>query len=64
MKARILFRANSTFSWWAATLGNPMLVYSPVVEGLRGLQMDVKFVPGNEPRCVDLPNTHDFKIKP
>ena len=64
MKAEILFRANSTFSWWAATLGNRKLVYSPIVEGLRGHQTDVKFVVGNAPRCVDLPNVHNYHIKP
>ena len=64
MKAKVLFRANSTFSWWAATLGNPQFVYSPVVEGLRGHQTNVQFVSGNIPRCVDLPNVHNYHIIP
>jgi hypothetical protein len=60
MNARVLFRANSTFSWWAATLGEAR-VYSPVVEGKVGFNsFDVEFVPGNRPRCASLPNTSDF----
>lgn len=62
--AKVLFRANSTFSWWAGTLGNHQAIYSPVVEGLRGPRNDVKFIKGNHPRCVDLPNVHDYNIKP
>lgn len=46
--ADVLFRANSTFSWWAATLGSGE-VYSPVVNDLVGVQ-DVKFVKGNHPK--------------
>lgn len=64
MQAKVLFRANSTFSWWAATLGSKKIVYSPVVDGLRGHQTSVKFVNNNTPRCVDLPNVHDYTIKP
>jgi hypothetical protein len=51
MKAEVLFRANSTFSMWAAWLGNGK-VYSPVMEGKPGGQIvDVEFVEGNHPRC-------------
>lgn len=42
-----LLRANSSFSWWAATLGNGK-VYSPVVNEKSGWQ-DVEFVEGNHP---------------
>jgi hypothetical protein len=63
MRAGILFRANSTFSWWAATLGNHDFVYSPVIEGKRGHHTDVHFTSGNWPRCTDQPNVHDFFIK-
>jgi hypothetical protein len=62
--ADVLFRANSTFSWWAATLGQATSVYSPVVNGLKGHHKDVKFVEGNWPRCVDLPNVSDYRINP
>lgn len=41
-----LFRANSTFSWWAATLGDCQ-VYSPKVEDRTGW-VDVEFVKGND----------------
>ncbi len=63
--ADILFRANSTFSWWAATLGNAQNeVYSPVVEGLVGYQNQVKFVKGNWPRCVSMNSVSDYHIEP
>lgn len=42
-----LLRANSSFSWWAATLGHGK-VYSPVVENKVGWQ-DCEFVEGNWP---------------
>ena len=42
-----LLRANSSFSWWAGTLGHGK-VYSPVVEDKVGLQ-HVEFVEGNHP---------------
>jgi len=46
MTCNTLFRANSTFSWWAATLGD-CEVYSPKVEDKSGW-VDVEFVEGNE----------------
>jgi hypothetical protein len=49
--AGILLRANSSFSWWAATLGNSR-VFSPLVEDRTGTQ-NVDFVEGNWPRMVD-----------
>ncbi len=39
MIARVHFRANSTFSWWAATLGDAV-VYSPVIRGMVGGKPD------------------------
>lgn len=50
MRASVLLRANSTFSWWAAVLGDAD-VYSPVVEDRVG-EHDVDFVRGNWPRCA------------
>jgi hypothetical protein len=43
--------ANSSFSWWAATLnfGN---IFSPIVEARTGWN-NVEFVPGNWPRIAD-----------
>ncbi len=50
VKAPTLLRANSSFSWCAALLGNG-LVLSPVVDGLvGGKQHDCKFVAGNWPK--------------
>lgn len=52
MTAKVLFRGPSTFSWWAATLGNHERVFSPDQRGIehrgshRGVQ-DVPFVEGN-----------------
>lgn len=60
LNAEVLFRANSTFSWWAGTLGNHKAIYSPVVEGKTGFHKDIEFVPGNRPRCTSQPNTNDF----
>jgi hypothetical protein len=45
MTCSTLFRANSTFSWWAATLGE-CEVYCPKVEDKTGW-VDVEFVKGN-----------------
>lgn len=52
MRARVLLRANSSFSWWAAVLGNAEEVFAPVVEDRVGL-VDVPFVRGNWPRVAD-----------
>jgi len=56
--ARTIFRANSSFSWWAATLSPTAKVFSPVVQtrhiyGVDGLaEIDVDFVEGNHPHWV------------
>lgn len=46
MRCKTLFRANSTFSWWAATLGDCQ-IFSPVVGDKVGW-IDVLFVPNND----------------
>lgn len=59
MTAPVHFRANSTFSWWAATLGDAK-VFAPVIKGVRGGVPDAyaQFVAGNWPVCADnYPNT-------
>jgi hypothetical protein len=59
MRCNNLFRSNSTFAWWAATLGN-CAVYSPVVEDKKG-NIDVDFARGNEEPLGDF--TGRMKIK-
>jgi len=54
--ADMLFRANSSFSWWASVLGG-IPTFSPVVEARIGEQ-DVEFVPGNWPRNADTSRGH------
>lgn len=56
MTAPILYRGNSTFSFWASVLGNGM-TYSPLIVGFPGgVEHDsVQFAPGNWPMCAHLP---------
>lgn len=59
MTAKVHFRANSTFSWWAATLGDAK-VYAPLIRGVRGgvPNAHAEFVEGNWPVMADnAPNT-------
>lgn len=68
MKAKILLRGNSSFSWWAATLGGghylDSAVYSPVIDGLEGgKEQDCEFVKGNWPRLSNLDFTTDLHLK-
>lgn len=66
MKAPVLFRGNSGFSWWAAVLGDHQAVYSPVIVGLKtGVEQDAPFVPGNAPKVVDgLDFVSDIELAP
>jgi hypothetical protein len=56
--ARTIFRANSSFSWWAATLSPTAKVFSPVIDrkhiyGVDGMEeIDVEFVEGNHPHWL------------
>lgn len=62
MQAKVLLRSNSTFAWWAATLGHNERVFCPdvfkvnaddgVVDGVRHPQ-HVPFVEGNHMPMVD-----------
>jgi len=58
MNAPILFRSNSSFSYWAAVLGDNNVVFAPIIEGLEGGREHdrVPFVVGNRPRI----SMHDF----
>ena len=66
MTAKVHFRANSTFSFWAATLGNAE-VYSPVIRGMMGGIPDqhcTNWVQGNWPApSANHPNT-DLHLNP
>jgi hypothetical protein len=56
--ARTIFRANSSFSWWAATLSPTAKVFSPIIDkrhvyGVDGMdEIDVEFVEGNHPHWL------------
>lgn len=56
--ARTIFRANSSFSWWAAMLAPAARIFSPVIDkthiyGVDGLEeIGVEFVEGNQPHWL------------
>jgi len=56
--ARTIFRANSSFSWWAGTLSPTAKVFSPVINkrhiyGVDGMEeITVDFVEGNHPHWL------------
>ena len=64
MRAPVLFRANSSFSWWAATLGHGR-VFSPLITGFAGgIEHDnVPYVEGNWPRLCELEFVTDLYLK-
>lgn len=61
-KALVLFRGNSSFSWWAAVLNEVASVYSPIVAGLPSREQDCIFVPGNWPRFANMEFTTDLHL--
>lgn len=63
MSAKVLFRGNSSFSYWAAVVGSAR-VFSPVINGLAGgVEHDnVRFVPGNWPALAELPGITDLHL--
>jgi len=66
MTAPVLFRANSSFSFWAATLSDGR-IFSPVIEGMKGgvpNQHCNNFVEGNWPRMSLLEGFTDLHIAP
>ena len=57
--ARTIFRANSSFSWWASFLSPTATVYSPVLDkqliyGRNGIEeeIEIEFVKGNHPHWM------------
>lgn len=65
MNAKVLFRANSTFSWWAHVLADEsQRVFAPLVHGLPSGICDCQFVEGNVPRCGDFAFTSDLHLIP
>ncbi len=62
VQAPTLLRANSSFSWCAALLGNG-LVLSPVIDGLEGGKKHLcKFVAGNWPRFANFDFVTDLRV--
>jgi hypothetical protein len=64
MRTPVLFRANSTFSYWSAVLADDIQrIYSPVIDGIPGgKEQDVSFVSGNHSRFANLPCLTDLYL--
>lgn len=62
MRAEVLLRGNSTFSWWAAALGTGR-VFAPLVADLQSGERDVDFVEGNHPRCISYGDLTDLYLR-
>lgn len=61
-KCRKLYRANSSFSWWAATLSDAE-VWSPIIDGKEGgKEHDCDFIRGNWPKLANLPCCTDLHL--
>lgn len=65
MKAKVLLRANSSFSWWASTLGNCATI-SPIINGKCGGETEqaCEFTLGNWPTFANLPCCSDLQLDP
>ena len=62
MRAEVLLRGNSSFSWWASVLGDAR-TFSPVVAGLEGgREHHCEFVEGNHPRFCNLDFCTDLRL--
>ena len=74
MRAKVLLRSNSTFAWWAATLGDNDRVFSPDIRNINPHEADqglyrspqhVPFVEGNHmPMCFGWPFLTELHLKP
>ena len=75
MRAKVLLRSNSTFAWWAATLGDAERVFSPDIRAvtpagpvpgtLYRAPQDVPFVEGNHmPMAWGWPFLSELHLKP
>jgi len=64
MNAPVLFRSNSSFSFWAGVLSHGR-VFSPVITGLAGgIEHDnVPFVEGNWAKLAELPNITELHLR-
>jgi hypothetical protein len=66
MHAPVLFRANSSLSWWAHTISPiDQRVFSPVITGLAGgVEHDnVPFIEGNSARLAELPGITELHLR-
>jgi len=67
MEAEILLRSNSTFSYWAAVLGNNRRVFAPDLTGIipkAGVTQRAPFVAGNWPAISKVhPNCSDLHLR-
>lgn len=62
MKAKALFRGNSSFSYWASVLGEAR-TFSPCIKGKRGgVESDCEFVEGNHERFCELEFVTDLHL--